>query len=115
MILTVIICGLFAIAIFLFYVLGDDVDKHTAMEQHKLELPGDKINPQEMWMARLDTENKMLKKQLEFLETTLLEIKKNQTTFDKRVKTFDSKGTKRMNEFMRPIPKFNFLFFNTCI
>jgi conjugal transfer pilus assembly protein TraB len=77
-ILTVIICGLFAIAILLFYVLGDDTSKHTAMEQHKLELPGDKINPQEMWMARLDNENKMLKKQLEFLETTLLEIKKNQ-------------------------------------
>ena len=76
-ILAVIISGLLVLAIIIFYALGDS-DTQVPQPPPKLELPGDKINPQDIWMSRLDSENKVLKKQLEYVEKILLEVKKNQ-------------------------------------
>lgn len=44
----------------------------------KLDLPGDSINAQEIWMSRVEKENIIAKKQFEFFQNTLLELKKSE-------------------------------------
>ncbi len=70
--------GIVAAALFLFYAFNDDSHSTIAAAPEKLELPGDTINPQEIWMTRLENENKILKKQMEYFEKILLEIKQAQ-------------------------------------
>lgn len=45
----------------------------------KVELPGDKINPQDIWMSKMENENKMVEQRLKYLENLVLESKKNET------------------------------------
>ena len=71
-----IVCIAILLSGVLFYVLMQDTKQASGASPQKLELPGDKINPQEIWMSRVESENKLLKKNLEYIEKTLLELKK---------------------------------------
>ena len=65
---------------FIFYHTNSQNDSQSVFPvQSKVELPSDKINPQEIWMSRLDNENKILKSHIDFIEKTILEIKKSHT------------------------------------
>lgn len=81
-----------------YYVIMQDTE-HQLLPQHpKLELPGDKINPQEIWMSRMDSENKLLNKHLEYIEKTLLELKKGEDDKNKESENLKKEIAKLRNE-----------------
>lgn len=65
-----------ALALLVFYGFMPE-NKNSISVPQRLELPGDNINPQEIWMSRLESENKLLKNQLTYLEKTIVEMKKS--------------------------------------
>lgn len=44
--------------------------------QHKVDLPGDRVNPQDLWMTKIDNENRLMENRLKYLENLILEEKK---------------------------------------
>jgi conjugal transfer pilus assembly protein TraB len=94
----IILCLVLALAGMAYYAIMQDAGHPSLLPQPKLELPGDKINPQEIWMSRMDSENKILKKHLEYIEGTLLELKKGQDEKNKENDDLKKEIAKLRNE-----------------
>jgi conjugal transfer pilus assembly protein TraB len=48
-----------------------------------VDLPGDKVNPQDIWMNRLESENKLISQKISYLESLILESKKQEEESNK--------------------------------
>lgn len=52
-------------------------------QKNVADLPGDKISPQEMWMTRMENESQLRDKKLTYLESLVLETKKQEAEKEK--------------------------------
>ena len=68
----ILLCGIFFIALGLSYFLFDDTNSPVS-DPPSVDLPGDRIAPQEIWMTKLEAENKLIEKKLSYIEELLLE------------------------------------------
>ncbi len=60
----------------LFFYTSIDHQPVAIAHESVLQLPGDKINPQDIWMNRMEQDTKLLQNQMNYLSRTLIEIKK---------------------------------------
>lgn len=62
----------------LFYTLTDEPKNKSNIKasEKKINLPSDNLNAQDLWMARIDQENKVLDQKLKFLEQIIQDSKK---------------------------------------
>lgn len=75
---AVIAALIFAVIIIAYLMSGDEPVTRAYITS--TDLPLDKVNPQEIWMTKIENENKMISNQLKYLETILLEAKKSEQT-----------------------------------
>ncbi|PJD94540.1 MAG: hypothetical protein CK425_11205 [Parachlamydia sp.] len=67
--------GLAVTCAFIFFFSNE---KEPVQISKKIDLPGDKLDPQDLWMTRFETENKMIDQRIRYLEELILESKKNE-------------------------------------
>jgi len=58
--------------VFGYFFMGDTKSTKPQQREMSLDLPMDKINPQDVWMNRMETQNMMFDKKLEYIETQVL-------------------------------------------
>ena len=75
-------------------------NKKRSLPAHQtLDLPGDRgVSPQEILISQLDSRNRVLSKNVEFLEKTVIEIKKNE---EERLKK-DINAQKEIESMIKP-------------
>lgn len=66
------------ISSFILYLFSGDKTFSRPLTAAKIELPGDKINPQDVWMSKVSGENKLFEQRLKYLENVVLETKKKE-------------------------------------
>lgn len=69
------VCIVSAVILYLFTGKTKSTQSPSAV---KITLPGDKINPQDMWMSKVSGENKVFDQRLKYLENLILETKKKE-------------------------------------
>ena len=62
------------------YWLFVDKSQQVIPVRRNVDLPGDKVNPQDIWMNRMETDQKIAKERMKYLETILLDSKKKEET-----------------------------------
>lgn len=76
LLLLILLCACLGVAgFFSFYVMEED---KPVVRSKKVDLPGDKINPQNLWMSRFENESKILDQRIRYLEELILETRKNE-------------------------------------
>ncbi len=60
------------------FILDDSGSRGPIERQRSIDLPADKVNPQELWMAQADAERKLMKQRMDQLEALSLEYKKRE-------------------------------------
>lgn len=87
-----------------YYVLQDDF-KESQQQKNLSDLPMDKVNPQEIWMTRIEGENQIIEQKLGYLEQLIIDskrkeesterenrdLKKEISNLRKEIKTFSEK------------------------
>ena len=53
------------------------------LHDQRVDLPGDKVNPAEVWMTRLEGDNRLLDQKIQYLEGLILESKKTEENKDR--------------------------------
>jgi conjugal transfer pilus assembly protein TraB len=74
-ILYALIAALVFVAIGVSYLINDE-EPIARVGASSADLPTDKVNPQDLWMNKIEAENKLISNQLKYIETLLLETKK---------------------------------------
>jgi len=76
--------GVFFLAIGLGYLfLGDSSYARQPLAKKTVDLPPDKMNPQDIWMNRVESQNKLIDQKIKYLEEIVLEGKKQEETAEK--------------------------------
>lgn len=73
----------------------------------KIDLPSDKINAQELWMARVDQENNVLQQKLKYLETVFLDGKKKEIEKEQENQSLKQEVARFKNEFATSLEAYN--------
>lgn len=68
---------LFFIVLGLFYVFSEP-SAPLKIAEAKIELPSDKINPQDIWMSKVDGEGKLIDQRLKYIEGLILDSKEKE-------------------------------------
>src|ERR1700722_12266668 len=77
--LSAFVLVLLFLSVLVFHALSDDNQTTSLPSLAKPSLPGDTINPQEIWLTRIENDNKLMAQKISYLETLVLETKKNET------------------------------------
>jgi conjugal transfer pilus assembly protein TraB len=80
-----ILLGVVVVSIGMTYMMMDNAPLQRVISP-KVDLPGDKVNPQDLWMTKIDNENQVVEQRLKYLEKLILdekqrsEVKANENT-----------------------------------
>lgn len=74
--------GLLMIISVLGYLFFDDGKSKSFADKKAIDLPSDKIDTQEIWMHRIEGENKLLEQKLKYLEEILLDNKRKEASYE---------------------------------
>jgi conjugal transfer pilus assembly protein TraB len=82
-----ILVGLLFLSLgFGYFLIGDTKYQQPSLTKASVDLPADKINPQDIWMSRVESQNTLLDQKVKYLEELILETKKQEeeTEIEKR-------------------------------
>jgi conjugal transfer pilus assembly protein TraB len=69
-----ILLGVVVVSIGMTYMMMDSAPSQRVIPP-KVDLPGDKVNPQDLWMTKIDNENQVVEQRLKYLEKLILDEK----------------------------------------
>lgn len=81
-----ILAGVIFLSVGLGYFIIQDSKYVPPAPAKPIELPADKMNPQDIWMGRLESQNQLLDQRIKYLEEIILATKKQEEEIEKEKK-----------------------------
>lgn len=111
-VLYAIIAGIVFLTLGFGYMLvGSSHYSAPILTKKAIDLPADKMNPQDIWMNRIESQNKLLDQKIKYIEELVLESKKQEEESEKEKRQLKQEITHLRNELVavRDTPRIPFI------
>jgi conjugal transfer pilus assembly protein TraB len=81
-----------------YLLIGDRKYAPTTLSKQSVDLPADKLNPQDIWMSRVESQSTLLDQKVKYLEELVLETKKQEEGAEKEKKQLKQEIARLKNE-----------------